>query len=232
MIGLQSCGNIDQDIVQFAAAKKIILLLKIYLPSEIEIYYAYHHWMGPFPREESEANNIIDACNLAASIAGVDKVVVKTAVEAYGVPTEDINAEAVRRTTNFIQKTDTSKYTYIVKKYEEEIDFLAHEVVACVISILDEFKIEDGLKHAVEEGILDLMFSPHLSVKRNIEVCRDKNGWIRFNSFGKTKVSNEYKSFEQRNLELPDRFLSNKQIAKDMLWPHPQSDINSLITEL
>lgn len=218
MIGLQSSGNLIQDIVQFDAARRVASSLAgAYFP-DLHLYYAYHHWMGPFPRDSAQANSIIDICNLSAHLVKADKVVVKTNVEAYGVPSEESNAYAVRRTRKLLLLM-ASMDAADKSGTEEEVSFLTSEVLAGIHRILTSDSLDDSLIRAVESGQIDLMFSPHQAVRRRIEVYRDRKGWVRLFDPGELLVSREFQLFERRGTTEVFNRLTSKKILSDMLWP-------------
>ncbi len=219
MIGLQSCGNLSQDIVQFEAARRAVSYLAPSHFPDLNMYYAYHHWMGPFPKNSTEADSIIDICNLSAHVVQADKVVVKTNVEAYGVPSEEANAKAVRRTKKLLSQLTSMQSSFQVDDLELEIQFLVSELLLGIERITRADSCEDALIQAVHMGQVDLMFSPHQSVQRQLEVQRDERGWIRILDDGQLTLSKEYLKFEKRNSTIGDLVLPSSKIVADMLWP-------------
>lgn len=223
MIGLQSCGNFHQDIVQFEAARIIEKNLSEKLFPGMNIYYAYHHWMGPFPRDLKRANDVIDVCNFTAKIVQADKVVVKTNVEAHGVPSELANFSAVKRTAKLLELLDNGNFTFDVPHMEEEVFNLTTEITSSLANISEYDSISDCLMHYIESGELDLMFSPYKVIKRRMEVSRDQFGWIRISKFGNLSVTEKYKKFETRFLSLSRSKFTSNEIIEDMAWPRQQS---------
>jgi methylaspartate mutase epsilon subunit len=220
MIGLQSCGNISQDIVQFEAARNVELVLIKKGLLNANIYYAYHHWMGPFPKDSDQADSIIDICNLSAHLVRADKVVVKTSVEAFGVPSEESNVRAVKRTADQLKLLESRPFHLESDtNFHEEINYLSREVLSTLIDLVSHRQISEALIYAVNSGEVDLMFSPHNLVKRQIEVCRDEFGWIRLFKCGKLSVSSEFTNFEKRFIDHNNHHLSSTQITQDISWP-------------
>lgn len=218
MLGLQACGNVTQDLVQFKAAREIELIMKEDLFPDLEIYYAYHHWMGPFPKDAREANYIIDICNTAAHIVKADKVVVKTSVEAFGVPSEQANFHAVRRTAKLLKLLELGTFPWEEGNLNLEVSFLVNEVTLALSRVLSCDDINESLINAVTSGEVDLMFSPYKATKRHIECYRDDFGWIRLFNMGEMKVSEEYAKFEKRFANKVS-YLSSSRIARDISWP-------------
>lgn len=219
MIGLQSCGNIYQDQVQFEAARKIGLQISHKYFPELILYYAYHHWMGPFPKDENRANDVIDVCNFSAKLVKADKVVVKTSVEAHGVPSETANYLAVKRTSQVLSHLQEEEVFNSRSFEEDEIHYLVNEVTSAIERIHVRGSAAESLVYAVESGEVDLMFSPHNAVLRKIEVIRDINGWIRVLNFGNMKVTKNFQKFEKRFLRKSEDYLSSAQILASMTWP-------------
>jgi len=220
MIGLQATGNLEQDKVQFEVAKKITEILKKDLLHGVEIYYAYHHWMGPFPKNELSANEMIDICNLSAFLNKVDKVVVKTAVEAYGIPTNKANVNAVRRTSLILDKLGSKNFYTFEMKLASEIELLQAEVLLGIQRIIYENNdLSLSMEQAIELGWIDLMFSPHSKVKKLIRVCRDNQGWLRFFDSGKLGLTKEFIKHEKERLGIRLLKLTSDKIEQDIEWP-------------
>ena len=65
---------------------------------DIEIAYAIHQWLGPFPEDKSRALARIAFDSATAVYAGVDKILVKSSEEGQGTPTNQGNIEGLRAT--------------------------------------------------------------------------------------------------------------------------------------
>lgn len=232
MIGLQSTGNISQDRVQFEAARKIASSLKYQTLTGVEIYYAYHHWMGPFPKSESLANKIIDLCNISAFMNQVDKVVVKTAVEAHGIPTVEANISAVKRTKAILDSLNSIKKIENVSFSSEEVEMLSSEVLRGLEKILNKSEsLSASINYAINIGWIDLMFSPHHEVNRKIWVCRDDEGWLTFADFGNLGLSKEFISRERARKGVASGYPTSHKIENDIKWPESDRGLGSILSK-
>jgi hypothetical protein len=109
--------------------------------------------------------------------------------------------------------------SFQVDDLELEIQFLVSELLLGIERITRADSCEDALIQAVHMGQVDLMFSPHQSVQRQLEVQRDERGWIRILDDGQLTLSKEYLKFEKRNSTIGDLVLPSSKIVADMLWP-------------
>jgi methylaspartate mutase epsilon subunit len=227
MIGLQSTGNVQQDFVQFEAARRIHSHLGTTLLNNVEIYYAYHHWMGPFPKDQELANRVIDICNFSAHLNSVDKVVVKTAVEAHGIPTAQANCDAVSRTKRVLGILHDVLVENWHSELTIEIDALSAEVISGIYQILNLSEdLETCITTGLDLGMIDLMFSPHHAVRKESQVCRDDRGWLRFFDPGGIRLSKDFIFREQSQVANHTQNLTSEKIQSDMLWPENQGAID------
>jgi methylaspartate mutase epsilon subunit len=138
--------------------------------------------MGPFPFEKGHALRIIEDGTYTAQLVRAEKVVVKTVVEALGVPSIEKNAEAVKTVRAFLAEMNSSRILVAEDKFdvEEEIESLVNESKFLLEQLLNDFeKIEEIILNSVRGGYIDPPFAPHQSCLRGLKSLRASDGSVR-----------------------------------------------------
>lgn len=183
-------GSLIQDI---ATARVLRSLTRFYLDefgfTDVQTRLVYHQWMGQFPDKQTRAAALISCSGLVASMVGADKVVVKTIHEASGVPTAEINAEAVD-TVRYVLRTLGSAGSLTSPLIEQEADLIESETRSILQSIFnttgDDFW--ESVFRAFRAGHLDIPFSPHADNANKLISLRDDNGSIRIADPGNVPI--------------------------------------------
>ena len=189
-----------------AAAQVLRKLVREYLDeygfSAMETYLVYHQWMGQFPAQREKAAALISGSTLIASLISADKIVVKTVDEALGVPTAEINAEAVD-TVKYLLRTFGAAEFLTSPQVEIEASLIESEVRSImekVISLSGDAFWESVFR-AIKLGYIDVPFVPHLDNANQLISMRDANGSIRIANPGRVPISNFDASLERKMLE-------------------------------
>lgn len=184
-------GSTVQDLALARAMRDLSTkMLDRYGFSDVAVFLAYHHWMGAFPNDREASWDLIAAGTTTACLLGADKIIIKTADEAFGIPRMEINAEAVRRTQRLIRHFqppgDISSPTV-----DEEYDAISRAAQDILESLgLDERpNVNDAILAAVYDGLLDIPFAPHRSNANKLVSLRDRSGAVRIAEPGNVKLS-------------------------------------------
>ena len=102
-LGYGQGGNMVQDV---AAIESLKDLAEHYFHqagfTEFDLTTVFHQWMGGFPEDEAKATAVIAWGATVASLAGADKIIVKTPHEAMGIPTKEANVQGLRATRQIV----------------------------------------------------------------------------------------------------------------------------------
>lgn len=180
-VGLAEQGNRSQDI---AAVKVLDKMTRKYLAKYghpgCTVSTVYHQYMAAFPTNLDKARDLILNSSVTGALAGADRIMTKTPVEAIHIPSKKDNAEGLQLThTGLLMAV---KETVNYKAVKQEMALLEREVSAMMqlIEALGCGSIARGGVRAFEEGILDIPFSPSIYNKGRLITARDCNGAIRF----------------------------------------------------
>lgn len=202
-IGYPQQGNLLQDV---AAAQVLEPLTVEYLDRlgyrGVTVTTAFHPWMGSFPAEPARAFAVISSGALAAAIAGVTQVMVKTPDEAIGVPTTESNVMGIACTRHILSLFAAQRID-LGGALTEEKDVLADEVRAILDRTLElgDGDVAKGVVLAFPAGILDVPFSPNVNNRGRVMAVRDVEGAARFFDTGDLPFGPALKAFHKAKVD-------------------------------
>jgi methylaspartate mutase epsilon subunit len=186
-------GSLTQDI---ATAQVLRKLTRSYLDmfgfEAVKTHLVYHQWMGQFPREREKALALIIGSTLVSSIISADKIVVKTIDEALGVPTAEINAQAVD-TVKYVLRAfgcAESLTSTLIEREAALIESETKNIVQAIFNISGDAFWESVFR-AFQLGYIDIPFSPHVDNANKMVTLRDLNGSIRIMERGHVPISDQ-----------------------------------------
>jgi methylaspartate mutase epsilon subunit len=157
---------------------------------DVRAFLVYHQWMGQFPSQREKAAALIAGSSIVASMVRADKVVVKTVDEALGVPTAEVNAEAVE-TVRYVLRIFDCVEPITSPLMEREARLIETEA-RCILDAV--FRIPgnvfwESVFRAFQLGYLDVPFAPHADNSNRLVSMRDANGSIRIADRGAVPIS-------------------------------------------
>jgi methylaspartate mutase epsilon subunit len=201
-LGYGQGGNMFQDI---AALKSLRFLANEYFEregfSDYELTTVFHQWMGGFPEDEAKAFAVISWGASVATLAGANKIIVKTPHEASGIPTAEANVQGLRCTRQAVNMLRDHKFP-IGPDHQAEIDQISKEVrhIMDAIYRLGDGDVEAGTVAAFASGALDIPFAPSVYNYGKILPMRDNEGYIRVFNRGNVALSDEIMEFHREKL--------------------------------
>ncbi|WP_406303820.1 methylaspartate mutase [Streptomyces sp. NBC_00885] len=173
-------GHLVQDV---AALRSIPVLAERYLPAGIQVHAVLHEFMGVFPRERGNAEDLIFYGALVARLGGASKLITKTYQEAFGIPDTAANLAGLRLADranspllDFLSADDGQVAT--------EMEWILAEVADLVEPLLDRPDLIEAIVEAFAEGRLDIPFSASRYARSDVIPRRDATGAIRYLSAG------------------------------------------------
>ncbi len=207
-------GSMLQDIVTSNVIKKLSRkYADMFGYRDAQIHLVYHQWMGAFPRDKSFSDSLITSSTVIASMVGADKIITKTRDEAFGIPTPEVNAMAVRNT----------KYTLQILRgipkisdeaEEENLTQMVDDILEAVFNDRADTLWRKVL-NSIKSGVIDIPFSPHIINVSEAITVRDRDSNIRFYERGKIPISDRCLEFERSKVELGSDSLV-EHIIKDI----------------
>jgi methylaspartate mutase epsilon subunit len=162
----------------------------------------FHQFMAAFPAEHRKAEQLIAQSSITATLAGATKVMVKTAMEAIKIPDRYDNAKAVQLCKQSARLA--GQVTFNQGRLDQEKMMLRKEVrqlMAAVVELGNGSVLIGALK-AIEEGILDIPWSPNIYNKGKVTGVRDVDGAVRFYDFGNLPFDETIKEFHAEKVNM------------------------------
>jgi methylaspartate mutase epsilon subunit len=138
------------------------------------------HWMGAWPYDDAQAAALIAYGGTLAAVGGAISVTTKSIHEAYGIPTPEANAEALRTTRMAIYLARRIRIDDM-PEFQREKELIGREVRPIVDKVLEmgDGDAAVGTIRACEAGVLDIPWSPNRQISSRILPARDAGGYLR-----------------------------------------------------
>ncbi|MER8047055.1 methylaspartate mutase [Streptomyces sp. NPDC094032] len=188
-------GHLAQDV---AALRAIAVLAERYLPADVTVHAVLHEFMGVFPRDRGNAEDLIFYGALVARLGGASKLITKTHQEAYGIPDTAANVEGLR----LADRANSPLLDFIrvdEGQVAQELEWILAEVADLVEPLLARPDLIGAVVEAFAEGRLDIPFSASRYARSDLIPRRDRSGAIRYLSTGALPFSAAHVA---RNTEL------------------------------
>ncbi|QXV63872.1 methylaspartate mutase subunit E [Mucilaginibacter sp. 21P] len=223
-VGYAEQGNRVQDI---AAIQMMDKLVNHYLNKEkfrCKVTTVFHQFMAAFPADYEKAEQLIFQSAITATLASATKVMVKTAAEAIKIPDRFDNAKAVKlcKQATLLANINTVNQNQL----DVEKSVIRREVsqLMNVIIELGNGQIVLGALKAVDQGIIDIPWSPNIYNKNKVINVRDVNGAVRFYDFGNMPFDSTIKDFHanhvmvRKNMERDSSIFSLLEKDLSRIW--------------
>jgi len=201
--GYAEQGNRVQDIAAIRCMRK---LTEEYLQNldyrEVQVNVIFHQYMAAFPQAPEKAEQLIFESAVTAGLSGATRVLIKSPVEAYKIPTIKDNAAGLYLSKCGIEK---SKNLCIdEKQIGREVEIISkevHEIISGVFSSGGSSLSKDIIK-AFSHGLLDIPFAPSIYSRGEVMTARDNEGAVRYLSCGKLSFSKDIIDFNREKMSL------------------------------
>ena len=237
-LGYAEQGHRVQDIAAMrmlrCLAEEIVRRLGYH---DVQINTVFHQYMAAFPESQARAEELIYQSAITALLSGATRTIVKTPAEAAGIPRLEDNLRGISLAMN---GAAAAAQTPIDEgRVAEECSLIRQEVEAILESLLlcGRGSVSEGIVEGFRRGLIDIPFSPSIYNRGAIMTARDRDGAVRFLSFGNLQVGRELQEFHRDKMAERRRaegLLSEKQnyLLVDVLqiprglyerWPLPGS---------
>jgi methylaspartate mutase epsilon subunit len=184
-------GSFNQDVATARVLRRLAREIADEFGFErLMLRLVYHQWMGQFPMQRERAAALIATSALTAGLIDVDKIVVKTVDEAFGVPRPEANAEAVE-TVRYVLKTFSvpgSLESADIDAEDALLDSEARSILRTIFALSGD-AFWESVYRAFQLGYLEVPFSPHSDNANRLLSMRDSNQSIRIVNPGSVPIS-------------------------------------------
>jgi methylaspartate mutase E subunit/methylaspartate mutase S subunit len=201
-VGYAEQGNRAQDIAAISVLEEMTnRYLKKHGQSGLRVTTVFHQFMAAFPKDEAKAEDLIFNSAVTAALAGATKIMTKTHVEAFKIPSMFENARGVATVRTGLRSAGLAHYD--AASIEVERRMLGMQVTQLMNAIeeLGAGSIARGAIKAFKEGCLDIPFAPNRYNRNEVITLRDCGGAVRFAEFGNLPFENQIKDFHRGRIE-------------------------------
>ena len=201
-LGYAEQGNRNQDIAAIrtlaAMAAEIIRTLGY---QDVQINTVFHQYMAAFPDDPARAEELIYNSAITASLSGATRVILKTAAEAYRIPTMEDNLHGI----SLVQRGIASAAAVEIDeaRVSEECAVIRREVQAILDSIImvGRGSIAEGVVAGFRKGFIDIPFAPSIYNRAEVMTARDNEGAVRFLSTGQLQFDRDLREFHRTKMD-------------------------------
>jgi methylaspartate mutase epsilon subunit len=212
-VGYAEQGNRPQDIAAIRVMReKTIEILHNLGHANVQVNTVFHQYMAAFPTDPKRAEELVLQSAVTAAMSGATRLMVKTPVEAFRIPTVRDNSYAIQLVRQglhlgYAQQVNESEVEAECAILRQEVDQLLEGVVLC-----GNGSIARGVVRAFALGLLEIPFSPSVYNRGEVVTARDENGAVRFLCAGKLPLSREIIAWHRSRLS--SRRISEGQLSE------------------
>ena len=195
-IGYAEQGNRIQDVAAIRTINKVAPdIIQNAGFDGIQVNSIFHQYMAAFPPLPHLAEEMIKESAVTAALSGATRMLTKTPVEAYKIPTMRDNIEGLL--LNFSGIKAAQGQTVDERRVAEESAIIEREVWAIINGVIQCGKgnVASGIVKAFQEGVLDIPFAPSVHNRGTVMTARDCDGAVRFLRLGNLPFDKDLISF-------------------------------------
>lgn len=174
---------------------------------DVQVNTVFNQYMAAFPQLPQMAEDLIYNSAVTAGLAKPTRILAKTPVEAYKVPTMRDNLQGLMLVMQGVNEAQEEEAD--VKAVEAEAAMIRQEAQQLFESVImaGGGNMAKGIVEAFGKGWLDVPFSPSLYNQGEVLTARDREGAVRYANFGALQLDKDVKQFhsekmtERRKLE-------------------------------
>lgn len=201
-LGYAEQGNRVQDV---AAVRALGEMGREFIDNlghpDVQVNTVFHQYMAAFPDDSTRASSIIYNSAVTAALSGATRVIVKTPVEAYRIPSADDNLDGI----GLVQRgVSAGCEAGGVREWDvqEECAVIRREAEAILESVFQcgRGSLAEGVVAAFRKGYVDIPFAPSNYNRGEVMTARDADGAVRFLSFGSLQLDAESREFHRERM--------------------------------
>lgn len=203
-LGYGQGGHLTQDLAAVAALRELAHAhFRAAGFEDYDLTIVFHQWMGGFPEDEAKAFSVIALGTVAAAMARVEKVIVKTPHEAAGIPTPEANAAGLKATRQVLSMLEGQRFPFQDEAFAREKDLIKAEVKCLLDAVFAAGggNLAEGVARAFAAGLIDVPFAPSLHNRGRVMPIRDHEGYIRVYLKGQLPLSDEILAYHRQRLD-------------------------------
>lgn len=201
-LGYAEQGNRIQDIATIRTLRRMATDVIHNLGyTDVQINTVFHQYMAAFPQVPQLAEDLIYNSAITAALSGATRMLVKTPVEAYKIPSMADNIHGLSLVMRGV--TDSAMQTVDETGIANESAIIRKEVEAIFDSIIlaGQGSVAQGIVNGFQKGFIDIPFSPSIHNNGEVVTARDVEGAVRFLSIGNLQFDRELREFHEYKMQ-------------------------------
>jgi methylaspartate mutase epsilon subunit len=197
-LGYAEQGHRSQDIAAIRMLGEMTTeLLSNMGYKDVQVNTVFHQYMAAFPPNEQRADELIRNSAVTAARSGATRMIGKTPVEAFRIPTltdnimgiELINSGIATAADCHVDEARVAEECAVIRR---EVESIFESVVLC-----GHGDVAQGVVMGFQKGFIDIPFSPSVHNRGEVMTTRDVEGAVRFLSFGQLQLDREIRQFHE-----------------------------------
>jgi len=164
---------------------------------DVQLNTVFHQYMAAFPPCQNRADELIRNSAVTAARSGATRMIGKTPVEAFRIPTltdnimgiELINRGIATAADCYVDEARVAEECAVIRR---EVESIFESIVLC-----GHGDIAQGVVAGFQKGFIDIPFSPSVHNRGEVMTTRDVEGAVRFLSFGHLQLDRETRQFHE-----------------------------------
>lgn len=216
-LGYAEQGCRSQDIAAIQVMDEMAHELAGHARHGVLITTVFHQYMAAFPETRRKALVLLRGSARTAGLSGCGRVLLKTTAEAWGIPTVEENAEAIREAQRSIASATPADLDH--KAVDEEKRLLRAECEHLLNAVLEcgGGSVTKGVVRAFRLGLLDIPFAPSVHNRGEVLGIRDAGGAVRLLAPGRLPLPADIRAFHRDRVQerlSKDRVQSGRTAAE------------------
>jgi methylaspartate mutase epsilon subunit len=197
-LGYAEQGHRSQDIAAIRMLRELTSeILNNMGYKDVQVNTVFHQYMAAFPPCEHRADELIRNSAVTAARSGATRMIGKTPVEAFRIPTvtdnimgiELINSGIATAADCYVDEARVAEECAVIRR---EVESIFESIVLC-----GHGDIAHGVVAGFQQGFIDIPFSPSVHNRGEVMTTRDVEGAVRFLSFGQLQLDRETRQFHE-----------------------------------
>src|SRR6185503_2122937 len=197
-LGYAEQGHRAQDIAAIRMMSKMASEILGHMGyRDVQLNTVFYQYMAAFPPTQDRADELIRNSAITAARSGATRMIGKTPVEAFRIPTLTDNITGIELINSGIA---TAAECHVDEaRVAEECAVIRREVESILESIIlcGRGDVAQGVVTGFEKGFIDIPFSPSVHNRGEVMTVRDVEGAVRFLSFGNLQLDRETREFHE-----------------------------------
>ena len=195
-LGYAEQGHRSQDIAAIRMMKEMTSeILGNMGYKDVQLNTVFYQYMAAFPPTQDRADELIRNSAITAARSGATRMIGKTPVEAFRIPTLTDNITGIELINSGLA---TAADCHVDEaRVAEECAVIRREVEAIFESVIiaGHGDVAQGVMTGFQKGFIDIPFSPSVHNRGEVMTTRDVEGAVRFLSFGNLQLDRETRQF-------------------------------------